>query len=158
MTSLASPNCLPTSHHWYHLHLDKAPMNRAPFLSTPTAKPFPSCAICLNVPLPSPSPFKLSCLIYALPMVPIFPQNIFQNGTDPPKGWKTDFHSPNTPRHGNYRFTSFLPIYVICILFLLIYIFVQSTIFSCLLVLAQYLAQNKSFREQCHQLPHMKKD
>ena len=29
--------------------------------------------------------------------------------------------------HGNYRFTSFLPIYVICILFLLIYIFVQST-------------------------------
>ena len=48
MTSRASPNHLPTSHHRHRLHLDKAPMNRAPFLSTPPAKPFPSCIACLK--------------------------------------------------------------------------------------------------------------
>lgn len=36
---LSFHNCLPTSHHQQHLCLAKAPMNRAPFHSTPTAKP-----------------------------------------------------------------------------------------------------------------------
>lgn len=105
---LSSPNRLPTAHHQHHFHLAKAPMNRAPFHSTPTAKP----------PQAVPYVWKIFLYLFLAPtskaasFMPFkwlpHPPKIFSRMGQIPKkdGWH--FHSPNPPRHGNRTFIIFI--------------------------------------------------
>lgn len=72
-------------------------------------------------------------------------------------GWQTST-APSLLHMETACWQSFFPIFVICLLLLLIYLFAQHADFSCLLIVAQYPAQNQSLREQCCQRHHVEKD